>query len=112
MVNLSIFQCDISDTPETSELDDIEDNTDNRREGKEVPVDHEIIETEESREHVTVGSDREDTAADRLFIDVASLIKRPPRPPGPPSNYNKPSASPKPNINQPGNTINRLINKT
>ena len=106
MVNLSIFQCDILDTPETS--DDIEDNTDNRREGKEAVIEEdedELIDTEESREHATVGSDREDTAADRLFIDVASLIKRPPRPPGPPSNYHKPASKPKPHVSQPGNLI-------
>ena len=48
------------------------------REGKE--ADGELIEAEESREVVT-GQSRGDTAEDRLFIDLGSLIKRPPRPP-------------------------------
>merc|ERR1719232_1834535 len=48
------------------------------REGKE--ADTELIEAEESRE-VFAGESRRDSAEDRLFIDLASLVRKPSRPP-------------------------------
>ena len=43
--------------------------------------DLELIEAEESREVVSGGQSRGDTAEDRLFIDIGSLLKKPPPPP-------------------------------
>ena len=63
----------------------------------------ELITAEESRESVTTGTERDDKAEDRIFIDVLSLVKPPPRPPAPPTTHHV-ARPPRPhNINQPGN---------
>lgn len=71
-----------TENPETTEKSETAETTEVGVEGRAgKDSDLELIEAEESREVVVSGQSRGDSAEDRLFIDVGSLLKKPPPPP-------------------------------
>ena len=83
------------DVPETDAENSIDTGSHEDREGKQVgelregkQEEEELINAQESRESVVTSSEiaREDTAQDRLFVDILSLVK-PPRPHHPPPGH-------------------------
>ena len=91
------------DVPETDAENSIDTGSHEAREGKQVEEvkkqvgevrermdleEEELINAQESRESVATSSEtaREDTAQDRLFVDILSLVK-PPRPHHPPPGH-------------------------
>ena len=84
------------DVTETDAENSIDTGSHEAREGKQVGVarermdleEEELINAQESRESVVTSSEtaREDTAQDRLFVDILSLVK-PPRPRHPPRGH-------------------------
>ena len=95
----------ILDVPETDAENQIDIDPQEAREGKHVEMkgrmdleEEELISAEESRENLVTNqrteivttdqseTAREDTAQDRLFVDILSLVK-PPRPPRPPPTH-------------------------
>ena len=84
------------DVPETDAENSIDTGSHEDREGKQVEEvrermdleEEELINAQESRESVVTSSEiaREDTAQDRLFVDILSLVK-PPRPHHPPPGH-------------------------
>ena len=111
----------ILDVPETDAENQIDIDPQEAREGKHVEVkgrmdlEEEIISAEESRESVVTNqrpdrvttdqseTAREDTAQDRLFVDILSLVK-PPRPPRPPPTHHHHGGQQQHNT-QPGNKL-------
>ena len=114
----------ILDFPETDAENQIDIDPQEAREGKDVEMkgrmdleEEELINAEESRESLvtnqrpeSVTTDqsetaREDTAQDRLFVDILSLVK-PPRPPRPPpSHQHQHHGGQQQHNTQPGNTL-------
>ena len=89
------------DVPETDAEKTIDTGSHEAREGKQVGEakermdleEEELINAQESRESLVTGTNqeqseiaREDTAQDRLFVDILSLVK-PPRPHHPPRGH-------------------------
>ena len=114
----------ILDFPETDAENQIDIDPQEAREGKDVEMkgrmdleEEELINAEESRESLVtnqrperVNTDqsetaREDTAQDRLFVDILSLVK-PPRPPRPPpSHQHQHHGGQQQHNTQPGNIV-------
>ena len=112
------------DFPETDSENQIDTDPQEAREGKDVEMkgrmdleEEELINAEESRESLVTNqrpegvitdqseTAREDTAQDRLFVDILSLVK-PPRPPRPPPNHQHQHHGGQQQHNtQPGNTL-------
>ena len=83
-----------TETAETTKATEATETSDVGVEGRAAnESDLELIEAEESREVVS-GQSRGDSAEDRLFIDVGSLLKKPPRPPRIPVASRPPSSGP------------------
>ena len=114
----------ILDVPETDAENQIDIDPQEAREGKHVEMkgrmdleEEELISAEESRESLVTNqrpemvttdqseTAREDTAQDRLFVDILSLVK-PPRPPRPPPTHQHQHHGGQQQHNtQPGNTL-------
>lgn len=107
---LSPHAADVTGRPaeETTAPDAVKEARDDGDDATEEEEEEELIQGQESRESVatgTVGEEaapslaREDTASDRLFVDILSL--RPKRPPPRPQ-HRPPSRPARPAVSQPG----------
>ena len=114
----------ILDVPETDAENQIDIDPQEAREEKHVEMkgrmdleEEELISAEESRESLVTNqrpdrvttdqseTAREDTAQDRLFVDILSLVK-PPRPPRPPpTHHHQHHGGQQQHNTQPGNTL-------
>ena len=120
----------ILDVPETDAENQIDIDPQESREGKHVEIkgrmdleeeeEEELISAEESRESLATNqrpdmvttdqseTAREDTAQDRLFVDILSLVK-PPRPPRPPpSHHHQHHGGQQQHNTQPGNILSLI----